>query len=57
MSLFSGLRRGWRAVLIFIVLHLLAFAFLGWLAHTSSAEHPDLSIHGSRLRLVPLDER
>lgn len=57
MSLLSGSMRGWRAVLIFVALHALALGLCGWLAHASSTAHPGLSIHGSHMRLVPLDER
>ncbi len=57
MSLWSKLSRGWRIVLTVVIVHALVFMFLGWLASQLSEDRPELSVNGSYLRLVPLDER
>ncbi|MCA3236976.1 MAG: hypothetical protein ACK5RC_07590 [Curvibacter sp.] len=54
-SLRSWLRR--HPVLAVIVVHLIAFALLAWMASAFSSAHPDLSPDGSHLRLVPLHGR
>lgn len=47
----------WRPVVLFVLAHALAFGVLAWLAHTSSADRPDLSAQGSHMRLIPLDSQ
>jgi hypothetical protein len=54
-SLRSWLRR--HPLLAVIVVHLIAFALLAWMASALSSAHPDLSPDGSHLRLVPLHGR
>lgn len=45
----------WRPVFLFILVHVVAFALLGWLAYESSRARPELSPQGAHLRLIPLN--
>jgi len=51
----SWLRR--HPVIVMVVVHVVVFALLAWMADAFSLAYPELSPGGSSMRLVPLDVR
>jgi hypothetical protein len=50
----SSWTQGWRAWVVFALVHVLVLGSLAWLATDASQAHPELSPQATQLRLIPL---